>query len=1383
MADVSEGGRGCSGPSSRSALLLIAAAGLASSAASAASSQLPPPPPPPPDTGATTSLRHGYSSSPPGKNDGVVENGDPVTNNVIVLPPPPPPQRHQNGRGPHPPLTRNKSFLPPPPPIKQQQQYELTQVDSSVRSRHGSFVTGTGASPPPDADLGPSTCLPQVEAAGMADNGSELASRFGPASDVERDQVRRRPDAFGDSAVSDDEMPWLDAAGGSLKQPDPMVKEETGSEAIGQPAPVHKQYGEQEPGKGYGAVPIQGWRNDQRQYQHGWQGHGQDQGWNDARSALPNQQPLQEQPWQLQRQQHFGGHYPQAYRQEQHKWRTQQQQPKRSSPMFGGILKRLERGMDAVVSIEDAVDKRARSFGRTVKYATTGQMSVRDASAASAAGSRTGLKIQRIKERIARQAPDIFDLLGDDIRDAEQQIEAAEAVAVTDGVVTVPTPFSLQEQQQGGDPSPRQDEWGGSLLSDGNGTSDVDVISQHDPLANLLQQVPGSPSGTSSGHLGQNPPTQQSYTSYKDEEDERTPKSLRSRKLTFIPSPSSLIPSRGLFSKDGDSIIGRAADWSDDEDDAIVRKGGKKHRVTRPSTNTMTRAVAGQSASRNHPFDDVPQVVSHLLERGGPGKMNLLSKQNGNQCHRLGQTKSFLDIAALAFLLFSIRELTPYVSSAFMAVSMTDFLGRDGPIPVIGNFDGYQTLFRGLRASLSDAFIESWAPLSLASALLSVLSNDVFLRPAIRRTASAVAGSVYEQVRYSQMFLRLVTGQQLKALTSDTLAEAARHQVLSDVETIRLRSFITMVMMALVALTISVVKPICGAIVGAGSDIFMLEAWRQWPLAVSEVGEGTKTAFVELGTSLLSLLRHEWDRVAEYPMGIAVQGSLFLALATVTALPMLAHHSGQKRTAACSVDPIANDDDQRDPFVSDRSTEKVADIGISSSSRLSLLSQTGAVEGTLERWMLTQTKSNTFRSGLGGSVVQIKTRSDGVALLQRAAFESLVAIILCLPIVLYTFVVPSISDSSTRWSTGLQLGAILSFAFGLFRNALLKISHGNKFETHVASFLGGLDGVVTEILKANKSQQADLQVAAAASPTKGIRVTDFWVAHSAQSAWACRGASLHCQAGQVLVILGEDGSGKSRLMTALAESIVAPPEKSRSTVQVRGSISLGGMDVTQWDRKKLRRSVGFVLNDIRTLSDMAQLLSGCTLEEILEPDTSGMNGSTYGSTSRNAIKLATQITGLNSGLMTRLPLKLSTVVTANEDELVLSDSRPSAQMLSPPEWAKVLLTRTVATAIQGNDNPLPSPDATLKCLVGSILLLDDVTAHSSEGEEAALINSLRNTGAAALLVSNRWGAGRLADRIIVMKDGSVVESGTHDELISRGPQNSVYASKWNDMAN
>jgi ABC-type hemin transport system ATPase subunit len=159
--------------------------------------------------------------------------------------------------------------------------------------------------------------------------------------------------------------------------------------------------------------------------------------------------------------------------------------------------------------------------------------------------------------------------------------------------------------------------------------------------------------------------------------------------------------------------------------------------------------------------------------------------------------------------------------------------------------------------------------------------------------------------------------------------------------------------------------------------------------------------------------------------------------------------------------------------------------------------------------------------------------------------------------------------------------------------------------------------------------------------------------------------------------------------------------------------------------------------------------------------------------------LALKIAGLYSTLLPRLPSKMNTIVTTNEEDM--RPSRPQYQLLSPAEWSKLLLARVVAQAVYDNENAIGTHDKIEKCLMGSLLLLDDATLHLSEVEETRLLGDLRKTGAATLLTSHRWSSGRFADRIVVVKNGAIVESGTHAELLNRGPQQSIYAAKWHAM--
>ena len=210
-----------------------------------------------------------------------------------------------------------------------------------------------------------------------------------------------------------------------------------------------------------------------------------------------------------------------------------------------------------------------------------------------------------------------------------------------------------------------------------------------------------------------------------------------------------------------------------------------------------------------------------------------------------------------------------------------------------------------------------------------------------------------------------------------------------------------------------------------------------------------------------------------------------------------------------------------------------------------------------------------------------------------------------------------------------------------------------------------------------------------------------------------RGISLRVEPGETVAVVGASGSGKSTLALLLP----------RFYDPQGGSVRVGGYDVADVTRDSLRAAIGLVMEDSFLFSDTirANIAYG-------RPDATD-----------EQVIAAAQAAQAHEFIV-RLPQGYDTVV--GEQGLTLSGGQRQ----------RVALARALVTDPR-------------------LLLLDDATSAIDPRLEAEIHTALREImrGRTTLIIAHRRSTLNLADRIVVLDQGRVADSGTHEELNERCP--------------
>lgn len=214
--------------------------------------------------------------------------------------------------------------------------------------------------------------------------------------------------------------------------------------------------------------------------------------------------------------------------------------------------------------------------------------------------------------------------------------------------------------------------------------------------------------------------------------------------------------------------------------------------------------------------------------------------------------------------------------------------------------------------------------------------------------------------------------------------------------------------------------------------------------------------------------------------------------------------------------------------------------------------------------------------------------------------------------------------------------------------------------------------------------------------------------------WANRNLSFTLKPGEKLALVGENGAGKTTLVKLLAR-LYDPTE---------GRILLDGKDLKEYELEGLRYNLGIIFQDyIRYQMTFYQNIAVGNIKEL---DNEAL-----------VKKAATE------SLADKLALKFPEAY-----QQWLGRRFNDGVELSGGEWQKVALARAYMKDAQ-------------------VLILDEPTAALDARAEYEVFQRFAELtkGKSAVLISHRFSTARLADRILVLENGMLLESGTHQELL------------------
>lgn len=223
-----------------------------------------------------------------------------------------------------------------------------------------------------------------------------------------------------------------------------------------------------------------------------------------------------------------------------------------------------------------------------------------------------------------------------------------------------------------------------------------------------------------------------------------------------------------------------------------------------------------------------------------------------------------------------------------------------------------------------------------------------------------------------------------------------------------------------------------------------------------------------------------------------------------------------------------------------------------------------------------------------------------------------------------------------------------------------------------------------------------------------------------------KNVSIKIKAGEIIAIVGENGSGKSTLIR-LITGIYKP---------TRGNVIYGDKNISNVSYKSLFKNVSAVFQKFQRYK-MTLKENLIISDNMLTPLESELDS-------------LCKMTGVENDKST-YPNSYDTMLSREFDGVDLSGG----------QWQRIAIARGL---YRSHD----------------IIILDEPTSAIDPNEETRIYNEFAKISKdkTSIIVTHRLGSVKLADRILVMKDGAIVQIGTHNELIKKdGEYRNLYKSQ------